>query len=94
LTKRAGVIGSPLGHTVSPAMFKAAFEAAGIDGVYEAWDTAADVLEGRVNSRRGADFLGANVTIPHKQAVLPFLDGARTATKAGAVNTIVHTDGS
>ena len=94
MTKRAGVIGSPLGHTVSPAMFKAAFAAAGIDGAYEAWDTAPDVLEGRVNSLRGADFLGANVTIPHKQAVLPFLDGAsETATKAGAVNTIVHTDG-
>jgi shikimate dehydrogenase len=85
------VIGTPLGHSVSPAMFKAAFESAGIDAQYEAWETAPDVLEGRVNSLRGADFLGANVTIPHKQAVLPFLDGTTdAATKAGAVNTIVH----
>jgi shikimate dehydrogenase len=91
VTKRAGVIGTPLGHSVSPAMFKAAFVAAGIDAQYEAWETAPDVLEGRVNSLRGADFLGANVTIPHKQAVLPFLDGTNeTATQAGAVNTIVH----
>jgi shikimate dehydrogenase len=94
VTKRAGVIGSPLGHTVSPAMFKAAFAAAGIDARYEAWETAPDVLEGRVNSLRGADFLGANVTIPHKQAVVPLLDGTtELATKAGAVNTIVHADG-
>ena len=94
MTKRAGVIGTPLGHTVSPAMFKAAFDAAGIDAAYEAWDTAPDVLEGRVNSLRGGDFFGANVTIPHKQAVLPFLDEtSETAARAGAVNTIVHTDG-
>ncbi len=94
MTKRAGVIGTPLGHSVSPAMFKAAFAAASIDARYEAWDTATEVLEGRVNSLRGADFLGANVTIPHKQAVLPFLDGTSDiVVKAGAVNAIVHADG-
>jgi shikimate dehydrogenase len=94
VTKRAGVIGNPLGHTVSPAMFKAAFESAGVDASYESWETAPDVLEGRVNSLRGGDFLGANVTIPHKQAVIPFLDAkSETASKAGAVNTIVHADG-
>jgi shikimate dehydrogenase len=94
VTKRAGVIGNPLGHTISPAIFKAAFAAASIDATYEAWETPADVLEGRVNSLRGADFLGANVTIPHKQAVIPFLDGTSDlAGKTGAVNTIVHGDG-
>jgi shikimate dehydrogenase len=94
VTKRAGVIGTPLGHTVSPAIFRAAFAAAGIDATYEAWETAPDVLEGCMNLLRGADFLGANVTIPHKQAVIPFLDGtSETASKAGAVNTIVHADG-
>ena len=93
MTKRAGVIGNPLSHSVSPAMFKAAFAAAGIDGAYEAWDTPPDVLEGRVDALRGTDFLGANVTIPHKQAVIPFLDGTSdTAARAGAVNTIVHAD--
>ena len=94
MTKRAGVIGTPLGHTVSPALFKAAFDAAGIDAMYEAWDTPGDVLEGRINSLRGGDFLGANVTIPHKQAVIPYLDSmSDVATKAGAVNTIVHANG-
>lgn len=94
MTKRAGVIGTPLGHSISPAIFKAAFGAAGIDAIYEAWDTPEDTLEGRINSLRGADFYGANVTIPHKQAVIPYLDGtADLATLAGAVNTIVHAGG-
>ncbi len=94
MTKRAGVIGHPLGHSISPALFGAAFKAAGIDATYEAWDTEPAVLDGRIAALRGADFLGANVTIPHKQAVVPLLDGTtELATKAGAVNTIVHADG-
>jgi shikimate dehydrogenase len=95
VTSRTGLIGHPLGHSISPAIFDAAFKAAGIDATYEAWDTAPEVLEGRVNSLRGDDFLGANVTIPHKQAVVPYLDGmSDAATKTGAVNTIVHSDGT
>jgi shikimate dehydrogenase len=91
VTKRAGVIGHPLGHSRSPQIFEAAFRAAGIDATYEAWDTPPDLLEGRVAALRGDDFLGANVTIPHKQAVLELIDGAvGDAAKAGAVNTIVH----
>jgi shikimate dehydrogenase len=94
MSKRAGVIGHPLGHTKSPAIFAAAFAKAGIDATYEAWDTPADTLEGRVNALRGGDFLGANVTTPHKEAVLTLIDGAvGDASKIGAVNTIVHQDG-
>lgn len=94
MPQRAGVIGHPLGHTVSPAMYAAAFSAAGVDATYEAWDTPADTLEGRLNSLRGSDYLGANVTIPHKQNVVPYLDGTvGAASTIGAVNTIVHTDG-
>ncbi len=91
MTKRAGVIGHPIGHSISPALFVAAFAAAGIDATYEAWDTPPETLEGRVNALRGADFLGANVTVPHKEAIVPLLDGTDDlASKAGAVNTIVH----
>jgi shikimate dehydrogenase len=75
-------------------MFNAAFEAAGIDATYEAWDTQPDTLEGRINALRGSDYLGANVTIPHKLDVMPLLDELdEVAKKAGAVNTIVHRDG-
>jgi shikimate dehydrogenase len=94
LTKRAGVIGHPLGHSISPALFKAAFGAAGIDASYEVWDTPADTLEGRVNSLRGGDYLGANVTVPHKTDIVTLLDGTdEVASQARAVNTIVHRDG-
>jgi shikimate dehydrogenase len=91
VTKRAGVIGHPIGHSISPAVYGAAFKAADIDATYEAWDTPPDTLEGRVNALRGSDFLGANVTIPHKVAIKDFLDAMNdSATKSGAVNTIVH----
>jgi shikimate dehydrogenase len=91
VTKRAGVIGHPIGHSISPAVYGAAFRAAGIDATYEAWDTPPETLEGRVNALRGSDFLGANVTIPHKVAIKEFLDSmAERATRSGAVNTIVH----
>jgi shikimate dehydrogenase len=94
VTKRAGVIGHPLGHSLSPVIFNAAFAKAGIDASYEAWDTEPETLEGRLNSLRAADYLGANVTIPHKEAVVPLLDDTTDlAKKTGAVNTIVHTDG-
>ena len=93
MTKRAGVIGHPLTHSKSPTIFNAAFKAAGIDAAYEAWDTPPDTLEGRINALRGSDFLGANVTIPHKESVLQMIDGAvGDAAQIGAVNTIVHTD--
>ena len=92
--KRAAVIGHPLGHSISPALYEAAFNAARYDGVYEKWDTPEDALEGRVNALRGDDYLGANVTIPHKEAIVPLLDGrSEVAQKAGAVNTIVHENG-
>jgi shikimate dehydrogenase len=94
LTRRAGVIGHPLGHTLSPVIFQAAFARAGIDATYEAWDTPPDTLEGRIDSLRGDVYVGANVTVPHKTEVMRFLDGTdEVAAKAGAVNTIVHRDG-
>jgi shikimate dehydrogenase len=92
--KRAGVIGYPLGHSLSPVIFQAAFDAAGIGAQYETWETAPDQLEGRLNALRGDDFLGANVTIPHKEAVVPHLDRLdETAQLIGAVNTIAHEGG-
>jgi shikimate dehydrogenase len=94
VSKRTGVIGHPIGHSVSPAIYGAAFKAAGIDATYEAWDTPEDTLQGRVDSLRGADFLGANVTVPHKEAIVPLLDGVEgVADQAKAVNTVVHRDG-
>lgn len=94
MMKRSGVVGYPLTHSLSPTIFQAAFDAAGLEATYEAWPTEEDQLEGRVNSLRGDDIYGANVTIPYKEAVIPMLDrmdeGAETI---GAANTIVHDGG-
>lgn len=91
---RCGIIGYPLGHSVSPAMHVAAFTAFGIDGSYELWETPADALAARVEALRDPAVGGANVTIPHKQAVLPLLDVLDPLAGAiGAVNTIVNRDG-
>jgi shikimate dehydrogenase len=92
--KLAGIIGHPVAHSLSPAFQSAAFEATGIDVRYELWDTPPELLEARVLQLRGPQYLGANVTIPHKEAVFPFLDelGGQSA-RVGAVNTIVNREG-
>ena len=88
---RVGLIGYPVRHSVSPAFQQAAFDALGIDATYELWETPSDRLGEVVASLRRMDCLGANVTIPHKQAVLKFLDWTDgTAAAIGAVNTVVH----
>lgn len=94
MTRQAGIIGHPVAHSLSPAFQGAAFEHCGLDVRYERWDTPAEALEARVASLRDSSVLGANVTIPHKEAVIPFLDelGGLSA-RVGAVNTIVNRDG-
>jgi shikimate dehydrogenase len=92
--KRAGVIGYPLDHSLSPAILQAAFDAAGVEARYEAWKTPPEELETRVAGLRADDVLGANVTIPHKEAVASLLDRLdERAERVGAVNTIVNEDG-
>ncbi len=88
--KRAGVIGDPVDHSLSPVMHLAAMRATGFEGTYEAWPTKLDELEARVASLKEPDVLGANVTVPHKQVVMPLLDDVtETARRIGAVNTII-----
>lgn len=92
--KYTGLIGYPVAHSLSPQMQEAGFAALGIAARYELWETPASELEARVNSLRSPDFLGANVTIPHKEAVLPWLDECDAqAARIGAVNTIVNRQG-
>ena len=66
----------------------------GIDATYEAWEVAPPEVQAFVQSLRRPDVLGINVTVPHKQAVIPYLDEVdQWATEAGAINTIVNRDG-
>ena len=89
-----GLIGYPVGHSRSPAMQQAAFDALGIAARYALWETVPEDLAARVASLRAPDMLGANVTIPYKTAVLPLMDElAETARLAGAANTIVRAEG-
>ncbi len=94
MTLTAGIIGHPVGHSLSPVFQGAALRHCGIDVTYEAWDTPLERLDQRVELLRYPDVLGANVTIPHKEAVIPLLDelGGQSAA-VGAVNTIVNREG-
>lgn len=94
MTRRVGIIGHPVAHSLSPVFQGAAFAHSGLDARYEAWDTPPSELPRRVASLREEACLGANVTIPHKETVIPLLDelGGESA-RVGAVNTIVNREG-
>ncbi len=93
-TKVVGIFGWPLGHSLSPLLHNAAFETAGIDAVYLPFPVQPERLEQAVNALRALNFSGVNVTIPHKVAIIPFLDQLdKSAQLVGAVNTIVQKDG-
>lgn len=92
---RVYLLAHPAGHSLSPVMHNAAFAEAGINAVYEAWDVPPDALGQAVTRLRDADVLGANVTIPHKQAVMKYVDELTEAARhIGAVNTIVNKGGN
>tara|TARA_B100001123_G_scaffold387415_1_gene462636 strand:- start:3168 stop:3998 length:831 start_codon:yes stop_codon:yes gene_type:complete len=94
VSTKLGIIGSPVSHSLSPAIQSAALRAAGINASYYRWETPLPELSARIASLREQDCLGANVTIPYKQTVLPFLDEvAPLAGEIGAVNTIVNNQG-
>ncbi len=85
------LLGDPVAHSLSPLIHNAAFRAAGLDATYRARRIAPEELPEAVAELREPDVLGANVTIPHKQRVLPYLDALAPAAEAiGAVNTIVR----
>jgi shikimate dehydrogenase len=87
------LIGQGIAYSASPAMQRAAFAALGLDHRYELADVTAGELPAAVEGLRADGVLGANVTVPHKAAVLPLLDEAdELATRADAVNTIVVRD--
>ncbi|HMQ31084.1 MAG TPA: shikimate dehydrogenase, partial [Chloroflexaceae bacterium] len=87
--KRIILIGDPVAHSRSPLMQNAALAHLGVAARYEAAHTPAAELAARVAALRGPEYLGANVTLPHKQAVIPLLDRLEAEAAAiGAVNTI------
>ena len=93
-TRVVGIIGDPVTHSRSPAMHNAAFAALGLDWVYVPLPVRSADLAAAVAAVRALGLAGVNVTVPHKEAVLPHLDALTPlARRVGAVNTIVARDG-
>ena len=91
MSKRVVLIGHPVAHSLSGAMQQAAFDALGIDAKYELWDRAPIALPDAIAEVRGDDFLGVNITIPHKERVVPLIDKLTEEAQAtGAVNTLTR----
>jgi len=87
------VIGDPIGHSLSPAMHNAAFKKLGIDCAYGAFRVRKSQLRAFMKRVR-RDFIGVNVTIPHKVEVMKYLDELdEKAREVGAVNTVVNRGG-
>ncbi len=94
MKKKVGLIGWPVEHSLSPYMHNAAFKVLGFDGEYVLLPTTNDQIKGRIEQLRAAEWLGANVTIPHKAAVMALLNEIDQAAQlVGAVNTIVKRGG-
>ena len=88
------IIGDPVSHSLSPAMHNAAFKSLSMDDVYIAYKVSSHELESSVESLRSVKISGFNVTVPHKIAVLQYLDEVDLLSrKAGAVNTVASIDG-
>lgn len=89
------LLGYPVSRSLSPAMQNAAFDAAGIDCRYVPYEISEGALVDAIAGLRAdPKMLGANVTIPHKESVIPFLDDLDPlAARLGAVNTIGRADG-
>jgi shikimate dehydrogenase len=93
-TRVYGVIGDPIEHSLSPAMHNAAFEASKLDCVFLAFKVKSADVGNAMNGMRALGIQGLNVTMPHKNAVISFLDEVdQTATFLNAVNTIKNKNG-
>jgi shikimate dehydrogenase len=93
-TQKVALIGWPVEHSVSPAMHNAAFRALDLPWRYELLPTPPDRVAVTLDRLRSGEFRGANVTVPHKQAVIAHVDELTSSARGiGAVNTIVSRQG-
>jgi shikimate dehydrogenase len=91
MTKRVALIGHPVAQSLSGAVQQAAFDALGIDARYELLDRTLLELPETIGALRGDDYLGANITVPFKERVVPMVDRmTEGASATGAVDTITR----
>ena len=94
MTKKIGLFGYPLSHSISPVFQQAALDYCSLDVIYKVWPVEPANLQTEVDKLRSMDYLGAGITIPYKEKVMPFLDVVDPfASRVGAVNTIVNDGG-
>ncbi|EIT85247.1 shikimate 5-dehydrogenase [Fictibacillus macauensis ZFHKF-1] len=94
MAQLTGLLGYPVHHSVSPQMQNAAFNEQGLSFEYEKFNVPPEQLQQAVEALKTFHYKGCNVTIPHKTAVMPFLDEiSEEARRIGAVNTIVNENG-
>ncbi|MFP3465510.1 shikimate dehydrogenase [Leifsonia sp. SIMBA_070] len=88
-SRRLAVLGSPIGHSQSPALHRAAYDALGLDWSYEAVDVTEDALPDFI-AGLGPEWRGLSLTMPLKKAVLPLLaETDRITDQAGGANTVL-----
>jgi shikimate dehydrogenase len=93
MTLRAGVVGHPVNHSLSPLIHGAWIAAAGVDGSYQTFDVTPDDFAAFVEAHRG-QLTGLNVTVPHKEAALAIATRVLPAAKsAGAANLLTFKNG-
>lgn len=89
MPKHFAVIGNPIAHSLSPVMHRAGYKALGLNAEYQKFEVQPDALKDAVHGLKGLGFSGWNVTVPYKEAIIPFLDElTEEAQRAGAVNTV------
>ncbi len=95
MMKIYAVLGDPIGHSMSPVMHNAAFEALGLgmSDRYHAFNVRLPDLRDAICGAKALGFGGLNLTIPHKEEALKYVDPDPIASRIGAVNTIDFTDG-
>ncbi|AZB43700.1 shikimate dehydrogenase [Bacillus sp. FJAT-42376] len=89
-----GIIGCPVGHSMSPDIHNRSFQDQNIDASYHQFHVEKNQLGSAINGIRALGIKGVNVTVPHKEEVMAYLDAVdETAARMGAVNTIVNRNG-
>lgn len=94
-TKLVGIFAKPVRHSLSPKMHNLAYKKLNLDYVYLSFEVGLEQLADAIQGMRALGMSGANISMPNKQAILPYLDALSPAAQLiGAVNTVVNQDGS
>jgi shikimate dehydrogenase len=94
-TRVVGIFGDPIAHTLSPAMHNAAFRQVGLDFVYLPFHVPSTSLQAAVQSLRALNLVGVNITVPHKERIVRYLDAlSPEARLCQAANTVVNRSGT